>query len=996
MTRIWTTLVVLLFLVSNAFGQAPTPRTAEQKQQLTLAEELTDKAFDLEEIGKAADAIPLVKQALNIHIAIHGNEHADTARSLHSLGFLHWSMGDHATARTYYERALRIRRKVLGNQHLETSVSLNNLGTVLRQMGDDTTARKYVEESLDIVKKVLGKEHPDTVNVLLNLGSILSSLDDHATARSYYEEALRIQRKFLGDHHPATAKTFNDLGVLLEAMGNYAAARPHFEYALQIRKKVLGLEHSDTAASLNNLGGLLHSIRECAAARPYYEQALQIKIKVLGEEHPSTATSLNNLGILLCELGDYAAARPYYEQALQIRKKVFGDEHPTTARSLNNVGFLLKTMGEFAAARPYCERALQTTKKVLGDEHPATSDIRINLGGLYASLGEWTEAVEQTDQALRSIRRQTARILPALSEKEQLAFLQKDDEVRIHHALSLGWLRRGDLETANHSCEWLLNGKGLSHECLAERAMLARDERNPQSAALVNQLLDVRRRLAQFSLSISNRNHESGHRQQWDLLLAQENQLSQELAQVTARPELTEPWAKLAAVRQRLTQRSRLIDIARFQIFDFQAKGQAPRWKPARYVAWVIPQAGIADVQIVDLGDAKVIDEQVEQVRQLIAEAGAKESVLLQEGEPEAVRQLQERLAALAKQIWSPLAPHVADAETLFLSPDASLWFVPWGALPTGNEDKFLIEKFAINYLVSGRDLVKTSRRSDRTNPPTVFANPDFDLTPADVLKQVKAILRDRAPKEDDAIARSLTPAGKSALPKVAPLPGTAQEAEAITPLLKGYAGEDPQVYTAKNSLESVVKAIRSPRIAVLATHGFFLSDQEVKRDDRLLVSSETRTVALTVDGKPIENPLLRCGLLFAGCNAPGAGQGTAGDDGVLTGLEIVGLDLRGTELVVLSACETGIGQVRNGEGVAGLRQAFQLAGAQAVVATLWQIPDVQSARLMNDFFTNLAAGQSKGEALRNAQLKQIRSRREKFGAAHPFFWAAFTLTGRE
>ncbi len=922
--------------------------TGQQQAELKKADAYFAEYLKLKKEQKYAAALQSLEQCYRIERALYGAEHPEVADRLMNIGGTADTQGDYSAARKSYEEALAVYRKVLGNEHKSTAQALNSLGILARRQSDYPAARKHFDDALAIQRKVLGNEHASTATTLNNLGVLARHQGDFPAARKCFEEALAVNRKVLGNEHSNTATTLNSLGLLARQQGDYPAARKSLEEALAIYRKVLGDEHTFTADALNNLGLLAKKQREYPTARKNYEAALAVYRKVLGNEHPNTATALNNLGQLAQAQGDHRAAWNYYDEALRINRRTFGKDHPNTTMSLYALAYLAVLEGDDDVAQ------------------------------------------RNFDDIRRIQRRYTRYLLPALSAAEQLLYLENNYRNDWHQSLSYGLRQPDNATLASLSTAWLVNGKAVGEESLAVRELLARDTANPQLAPLVKELQAVRQRLGSQSLAAVKPEQADAHQATLTALSAREYKLAQQLADFTGEAFVEVDWIETGKFRRSLPANSLYIDLVRMSISNFGSKTKSD--PSAHYVAWIVPPHGEGNVQIHDLGNAERIDAAIEKVRAELANAGEKESPLRQDGEAAAHAQAQKDLQAVADLVLKPFLPQLKNKKQLILSPDGALWLLPWAALPV-SKDKCLLEQCSIRYVTSGRDLVK-GKSTDKlgTSAPAIVVNPDYDLLGSAAKAAIKAISPQT--KFDENETRGA--ASRSSLPRVTALPFTSLEGQAAKPSLEQLAKSKPVFYEQEKALEAVVKKLQRPKHLLLSTHGFFLADQEVNRGDKPDSpenndTNVTSPPALTKDGKPVENPLLRCGLLFAGCNAPR----TPGlDDGILTGMEIVGMDLRGTELVVLSACETGIGKVRNGEGVAGLRQAFQLAGAQSVVSTLWQVPDRDSAIIMQDFFTNLAAGQSKADALRNAQLKRIAARKEKSGAAHPFFWAAWTVTG--
>ncbi|MEO1297778.1 MAG: CHAT domain-containing protein, partial [Cyanobacteria bacterium J06636_16] len=434
----------------------------------------------------------------------------------------------------------------------------------------------------------------------------------------------------------------------------------------------------------------------------------------------------------------------------------------------------------------------------------------------------------------------------------------------------------------------------------------------------------------------------------------------------------------ITTVQTQIPTKGVLVEYVRYRPVDVTAIGSRDnRLGDARYAAYLLFPDG--RIEAVDLGDAAAIDAAVKDFSGLLRSPFTH----LQAVSPgEAVPNQDAAIAAtLRSLIFDPIAPYLADREHLLIAPDGQLNRIPLEALQTEPEGRYLVERYQISYLNSGRDLLKFNLAEPSTAPALLLANPDYDIADSTIpltqtaqtpLNNTRSLGSDRRSMELGAL-------------QFGPLPGTAVEAAAIAPLLPNAT-----ILTEDQATENVLKTVAAPRILHIATHGFFLANVEPVNPNSRGLGIELNDASLfnaSPKGVVVENPLLRSGLALAGFNARSSGR----EDGLLTALEAASLNLFGTQLVVLSACETGLGDIANGEGVYGLRRSFAIAGAATQLMSLWLVSDDGTQVLMARYYEKLMAGMGRSEALRATQLEMLK---EQGQYSHPYYWASFILAG--
>ncbi len=943
-------------------------------QEKVLGPEHTEVATTLNHLAdtlygkdKYVQAEPLYLRALAITEKAHGPNAPFVSTICNNLGYLYSKTKAFVKAEPMYLRAQGIREKLYGEESGPAADQQVTLANFYYNAGNLTKAEAHYLRAAAIREKVFGKDHLDVADPTECAGLLAKQRGDFGRAEPLLKHALAIYEKEK-PHDLLLARCLDHLATLYKAMGDDTRAKAFWNrsFAVENSREVL-----DKMTAEELLAGMAHQIY----ARGAYSQvpllqnldmiALSVQEKKFGPEHPEVGNTLVTIADHQLLEGNCDKAEPLLSRALAIREKEYGPNHFLVADVLLLQARLQNELGNFNESAKLYLKAISIKRKALGPEHPdvasAWRDVALMLGGVdgyeeTAKLG-LTEAQKIDDRVIDQV-------LGFGSEAQQLNYLAaRKWSLHVYMDLLIRHLSTS-LEARRMALDTWLQRKGLVLESQKRFQQIAIRGEESKVQDTFDSLAKVRAQLSELTFKGPGTYGAEAHQkrlveldQRKADLEGQLNLLSQAFAHQTKKAS-----ADTAAVAAALPTGSVLVEFARLEQFRFKAKINEEHWNPPRYFAFVLPAKKAADVQIVDLGNAESLDKAIGDFRAAVSSR-------------DKTRHYSAEVLSrdLCARVFTPLLAALGSNREVFLSPDGALSLLPFEVLkaPSG---RFLVEDFTFAYLATGRDLLDFTLQAPKGGKSLVVGDPDFDLR-----TEVGMPLTGAEDRSRDISGLHFEP-----------LPGTRVEAQRVHHLL-GEAEAD--LLLGNQALEARLTHVHGPKVLHLATHGFFLRDQEPGpwKDVRgITIAGITGQAAQPASR--YENPLLRTGLALAGANRALGPERRP--DGLLTAEKILNLDLKGTAMVVLSACETGLGEVRAGEGVFGLRRAFAQAGARSQVMSLWAVPDKETQELMTAFYTNLAAGKPRHKALRQAALEQLARVQKRYGSPDPFYWGAFVFLG--
>lgn len=889
--------------------------------------------------------------------------------------------------------------RLYGATHPVSVQSINNLALVLYQRGKQEESLELFEVVARETERLFTAEHPRTALVLTNVAGAYLAAGQYTKAEALLRHVLSNCTRKLPLRHRLVQNAANSLAGVYERLGKYEEADALFDQCLKTSQSSNGDAHPDTIRYMTNLGVVRDQLGHVDEGLQLLQRAAFLS-KSLNANDPVVSVATNNLAAFYARHRGPVHATRSLRQVYLDRKRRLGASHPDTLLSLHNAGVNDCASGDLRRARILLKGAMDRREKTLGEDHPDTiaSVQQLALATVAAgahakptgtpSSGKGFDLLYRVQDAATRI---LLRRLAISSGQEALEAVQQS-EAHLHIFVSLliqDFSR--SLPHVQRAADILFRRKALGLEAgIAQREDLL-SGRHPELNDAIRTWTALRMDVARRALALPGGEGAGASRQDLRALEDQLENLERDLTR--SAPELLVEQ-RLRAVNHemvagRLPEGSILVEYFRLRVFDFFAGGTSP-WGPARYIAIVLPAQAPDRIQVVDLGPADEIDRLVDTFRLTLMDR----------------RSGLELCSKLLGLIWDRGGAGDPDRSVrrLVLAPDGDLNLLPFGALPLSGGG-VVADRFDVSYVGTGRDLAQpAAAAADESREAVVIVDPTFQLVDRN---------GDR-PSEMTAFAREMNDHHS----RFEPLPWTQVEGRVVA----GRLSVDP--LQGEAVLETTVKErLRRARVIHIASHGFFLAPSE----DPVLPPTDE-----------LKDPMRRSGIALAGAQSyiDGAAVPAGAEDGLLTAEDVAAIDLLGTELVVLSACDTGHGHVRSGEGVFGLRRGFFLAGARTVVMSLWKVDDLATALLMDWYYQNLVQGDAAGrrmgrsEALWDAQRRlrsqlsvgsirqewlsseriariadshpEMRARLEELRNSHddtlpfsdPIYWAPFVLYG--
>ena len=871
------------------------------------------------------------------------------------------SEGDSASAALVAEDVVSYGRTVWQDNPLELYNVLVELGAYYQRLSQFDDAESAFSETLNAMLELGGELHPTTLVAMNNLGNLYEQMGLYDEAEPLLKQTLEGMEQTFGLSHPQTSRIRNNLALLYESQGNFREAEPLYLTSYDHLSRTLGENHVDAIGMQNNLAYLYMLMEKYDSAAEMFEQLVERWSVTAGAERQDALKSLNNLGRVYHKQGRLDEARQAVSRALASRRSTLGEKHIDTVRSLIDLGVISLDQGLLEEAAKDLELALKTAEEVVGEQHPYTFEALNNLAKVREAQNQLSAAVDLRELGLERRSEFFDRMLWVTGENAREGYM------RLHRPELDEYLRLlasvEDPERGKKAIEVSLQRKGLLLKITSEIEQISQISTDPRMASIAAALETARKDLASLTLSGPTAETQGRHSEALYDLELRVNELQGELGRASTRYRSSIAGTNADTLEEALPDNTALVD---YLMYDDNGEGRA-------LAGVMIKESGEVTYELVKFPDSSQMNSAIQEYRELIQDDLADEDELLEVG------------MIAHELVWLPIEDVIGDLEYVYLIPDGVLNILPFNAL-VNEDEEYLVQTTDLHILTSGRDLIPNEYELVQGEY-VILAGPDYD---ADGVVEEEQIIAAEG-RRSAALKVGIRGAGSGLRGlNFAPLPGAEEEGRVITDRVdQGGAGDQSEVYFGDDAQEQVLASMSStPEVLHVATHGFFLEADESLRK-RLLKMQRSAEIQVPPPG---DNPLLRAGLAFAGINtnAQFLGDIDTVNDGVLTALEVLSLDLAGTRLVVLSACETGLGEIHEGEGVYGLRRSFQEAGVAEVISSLWEVSDAGTQAMMTDFYDRIVAGVPAREALRETQLALIDS--PQWG--YPYIWSAFMIVG--